>query len=236
MNQSSMNNIIIVANWKMNPQTLTEAQELFEAVAKGVKGVESVEVVICPPFVYIPEIQNTLRSNSGRARYKIQVGAQDCFWEEKGAYTGEVSPSMMKDLGCSYVIVGHSERKKYLGETEDMVQQKVAAALAAGLKVVLCVGENEETPSDMPNLLVVYEPEWAISSEGGEAADLKTVALKVAEMRGTLKTTPILYGGSVDSSNIASFLKETGVQGALVGSSSLKAQEFIALVKNAVLR
>ena len=231
-----MKKTIIIANWKMNPRSATEARDLFEVVAKGVEGVESVEVVICSPFVYIPEIRDTLRSDSGRARYKIQVGAQDCFWEAQGAYTGEVSPNMLKDLGCTHVILGHSERKKYLGETEKMVQKKMKAALAAGLKVVLCVGENEEVPDDTPNLLVVYEPEWAISSEGGGAADSKVVALKVANMRRTLQTTPILYGGSVDSSNIATFLKETGVQGALVGSASLDEKEFVSLVKNAIVR
>src|SRR3989338_4185769 len=225
----NMKDILLIANWKMNPGTAKEAQELFETVANAVEGVAGVKVVLCPPFVYIPEIVRAAPSVA------LGVGGQYCFWEGKGAFTGEVSPSMLKELGCEYVILGHSERAKYLGETEDMVQKKVAAALSADLKVVLCVGENEQTPADRENLIVVYEPEWAISTEGGRAADVSRVAEKVAAMRKTFKAGPILYGGSVDSSNIASFLKEAGVQGALVGGASLNAAEFISLVKNAAL-
>ena len=221
----NMNKTIIIANWKMNPGSAAEAQELFETVAKGIEGIDGAEIVICPPFVYLSMLRGL--------DLKFQIGAQDCFWEEQGAFTGEVSANMLKDLGCSHVILGHSERKKYFGETEEMTQKKMKAALAAGLKVVLCIDDKEKTPRDEPNLFVVYEPEWAISSEGGEPADPKIVAAKIADMRATLQTTPILYGGSVDSSNIAMFLKETKVQGALVGSASLDADEFIALVKNA---
>jgi triosephosphate isomerase (TIM) len=222
-----MNKKIIIANWKMNPLNMREAQELFDTVASGVEEIEGVEVVVCPPFVYLP--------TSNKQQLAIKIGAQDCFWENEGAFTGEISPAMLRDFGCSYVILGHSERAKYVGETEEMVQKKVNAALAAGLKVVLCVGENEEVPKDADNLVVVYEPEWAISTEGGEAADTQKVASRVAEMRRSLQTTPILYGGSVDSSNIASFLKESNVQGALVGSASLDAKEFIELVRNAAM-
>lgn len=215
-----MEKTIIVANWKMNPKTVTEAQELYGAVPRS----SEVEIVICPPFVYLPALKG-----------EVAIGGQDCFWEGKGAYTGEVSPVMLKEMGCSYVILGHSERKKYLGETEKMVQKKMKAALAAGLKVVLCVGEDEETPNDTDNLIVVYEPEWAISSEGGESADPKVVASRIEKMRSTLKTTPILYGGSTNSENIKGFL-EAGAQGALVGSASLDAKEFAALVANAQMR
>jgi len=208
---------IIVANWKMNPATLKEAQELYGATFSS----DKVEVVVCPPFVYLSALKDG-----------VATGGQDCSWEEKGAHTGEISPSMLKSIGCSYVILGHSERKKHLGETEEMVQKKVQAALAAGLKVVLCVGEDEETPQDMDNLIVVYEPEWAISSGGGEAADPKLVASRIEKMRETLRTTPILYGGSTNSENIKSFI-DAGAQGALVGSASLDAAEFAALVKKA---
>ena len=225
-----MDKPIIIANWKMNPATAREAQELFEKVAEGVKGIDGAEIVICPPFVYIPDI---VRAASSPA---LSVGGQDCFWEEKGAFTGEISPQMLKEAGCSHVILGHSERAKYLGETEDMVQKKVQAALAAGLKVILCIGENEETPQDAPNLIVVYEPEWAISTEGGKAANAGRVAARVVQMRQTLKTSPILYGGSVDSLNIGAFLKEAGVQGVLVGSASLDAKEFITIARNAAMQ
>ena len=220
-----MEKTIIIANWKMNPCTFLDAQALISEILFGAKDIKTVNIVFCPPFVYL---QGLIKKYP-----KAVFGAQDCFWEQQGAFTGEVSPQMLKAMGCAYVILGHSERAKYLGETEDMVQKKVAAALAAGLKVILCVGEKEETPKDLPGLIVVYEPEWAISTEGSGAADTESVALRVAEMRRTLKTSPILYGGSVTSSNIASLIKETGVQGALVGSASLDACEFFNLVKNA---
>lgn len=157
---------IIVANWKMNPSTLQEAEALYQAV----QGSDKVDVVVCPPFVYLSALKG-----------EVAIGAQNCFWEEKGAHTGEVSPSMLKEMGCSYVILGHSERKKYLGETEDMVQKKVTAALAVGLKAILCVGEDEETPTDMDNLIVVYEPEWAISSEGGGSGRSQSCGFKDCE-------------------------------------------------------
>jgi triosephosphate isomerase (TIM) len=222
-----MNKTYIIANWKMNPASVKEAQDLFAAVEKGVKEIENAEVVLCPPFVYLPGIQSSSIAT-------VRLGAQDCFWEERGAYTGEVSPGMLKALGCEYVILGHSERAKYLGETEDMVQKKAGAAYKAGLKVVWCLGDNEPLPSAQENLLVVYEPEWAISTEGGKAASPEQVAERVSEMRAMLKDTPILYGGSVNSSNIGMFLKEAGVNGVLVGSASLDAEEFVSLVKNAV--
>jgi triosephosphate isomerase (TIM) len=213
-----MQKTLIVANWKMNPSTLKEAQKLYKAV----QGSDKVEVVVCPPFGYLSALKGG-----------VAIGAQDCFWEDPiGAYTGEVSASMLREAGCSYVILGHSERKKYLGETEDMVQKKMQAALAAGLKVVLCVDDNEQVPTEASNLIVVYEPEWAISTEGGEAADPKVVGAKIAEMRDTLKTVPILYGGSTTSKNIKEIIA-AGAQGALVGSSSLDAAEFAALVKSA---
>ncbi|HEX9722146.1 MAG TPA: triose-phosphate isomerase [Candidatus Paceibacterota bacterium] len=216
--------LYIIANWKMNPQTLDEALALANRVKEGVANTQGSKVVLCPPFPFISYI---LPSEH------VEMGAQNCFWEGKGAFTGEISPRMLKELGCTYVILGHSERAKYLGETQEMVRKKTKAALEAGLRVVLCVGENEETPADAENLIVVYEPEWAISSEGGDAADSKLVAARIAKMRETLKTTPILYGGSTNSKNIQTFL-QAGAQGALVGSASLDAEEFISLVKNAV--
>ena len=126
---------LIVANWKMNPPTLKEAKLLFNSVKKGLKNIKNAKVVICPPFVYLPELQTT--------NYKLHLGAQDCFWRKKGAFTGEISPLMLKNLGCEYTIVGHSERRA-LGETDEMINKKIKAALSMGLKPILCIGETFE--------------------------------------------------------------------------------------------
>ncbi|MEK7542216.1 MAG: triose-phosphate isomerase [Patescibacteria group bacterium] len=251
-----MRKTIIVANWKMNPGTSDEAQQLFETVGKGVNETHSVEVVICPPFVFIPEI---VRAASSVA---FGVGGQDCFWEAQGAYTGEISAAMLKNLGCSYVILGHSERKNYLGETYGMINKKVKAVLQSGLIPVVCIGEKErqgqngnkeelerqmrevlkEIPRELAkNLVLCYEPEWAISSnKGAAAAAPEDCAKALASMREVAKemfgdfTVPILYGGSTNSANIKGFI-ESGAQGVLVGSSSLNAEEFARLVRNAAM-
>lgn len=260
MNSSIMEKILIVANWKMNPGTFQEAQELFEAVAKGVEGLEGGEVVICPPFVYLPEIRDT--------KYKIQVGAQDCFWEDPpaggGAFTGEISPAMLQELGCSHVIVGHSERKRYMAETYKMISKKVRAALNAKLTPVVCIGEKERgenkgelekqmreilvgiSNEDVTRLVLAYEPEWAISSNANaQPAHPDDCKSSIDFMRATLldmfgeaqaKKVRILYGGSTDSKNISEFIKQGAAQGALVGSSSLDEKEFVSLVKNATVR
>lgn len=127
---------LIVANWKMNPQRSVEAKRLFEAISRAARQLKNVETVICPPFIYLKE--------AGSMKYESGLGAQDIFWGQNGAYTGEISPKMLKNLGVRWVIIGHSERRRYLGETDEMIAKKVKAALAVGLKVVLCVGETLE--------------------------------------------------------------------------------------------
>ena len=129
---------LVVANWKCNPTTLAEAKRLFNSVKSGIKNIKNVEVIICPPFPYIPHIKNT--------KYNIRIGAQDCFWEERGAYTGEISPLMLKDLGCQYVIIGHSERRKYQQEKDSMIYKKIEAALKRGLKPILCIDKISQIP------------------------------------------------------------------------------------------
>ncbi len=229
---------LFIANWKMNPHTLQEAQQLFLAIHKGLEGVKDVDVVICPPFPFIPQILNT--------KYQIQVGAQDCFWEQEGAYTGEVSPLMLKNLGCSHVLLGHSERRK-LGETSEMIAKKVQAVLDVFLIPVVCIGEGIEKEmevilknikeADILKIVFVYEPEGAISTEPhAKPASLEQLDHAVRAMRAFLsKSATILYGGSVNSKNIQGFM-EKGIQGALVGAASLDAQEFVQLAKNAVFR
>ena len=128
-----MRKSIVIANWKCNPLTLTEAKELFESIEREIKDIKGVEVVICPPFVFLLALGN-------KSRDSIKLGAQDCFWEEKGPFTGEISPQQLLNLGCEYVILGHSERRINLKESEEMVHKKIKTALEAGLKVILCVG------------------------------------------------------------------------------------------------
>lgn len=245
---------LIVANWKMNPSDSKEAFDLAEAVTKGVQGFEA-DVVLCPPFVYVPQLLS-----SGN----VFIGAQDCFWEQEGSYTGEVSPAMLRNIGCTHIIVGHSERERFLNETIEMVQKKIKSALGAGLVPVVCIGDygaddrNSElgakmrrvleglSVGDISKLVLVYEPVWAISTNPkSRPATSKDVKDAVSYMRSTLqelfdektaKNITILYGGSVDSKNIIEFLGQDKAQGALVGSASLNAQEFIALVKNAAMR
>ena len=246
-----MNKPLFIANWKMNPQKPRDAQALFREVERGVG---RAEVVLCIPFVHLSLFQNVK---------SVGLGAQDCFWEERGAYTGEISSRQLKSLGCTHVIIGHSERKRYMGETMAMVNKKVLAALRAGLRPILCIGEKKRgekqrvtqqlraallgvKKKDAAKLVIVYEPEWAISSTKAsrvatpaDAAILAAVMRQILEEKfgsATARGIRILYGGSVDSRNIAGFLKESSIQGALVGAASLNAKEFVRLVKTGQIR
>ena len=247
-----MNNLI-VANWKMNPTSQKEAKNIFDAIKKGAKS-DKVEVVICPPFIYLPLLSG------------LTLGAQNCFWQESGTYTGEISPSMLKDLGVKYVIIGHSERRKYFGETDEQVNKKLKAVLAAGLNPILCIGENAEqrekgeTEMILKNQLIIgmggievgdnftvaYEPIWAIS--GGDP--YKTKELPTPEkvektnsyIRGILEgmygkkvadSIRIIYGGSANAGNAKDYLENAKVQGFLVGGASLRPDDFNQIVKSA---
>ena len=220
---------IIVANWKMNPATLAEAKQLFDSVKKGIKKAcpelnRRVEVVICPPFIYLPVLE--------------VKGAQDVFWEKKGAYTGEISPKMLKDAGCQYVIIGHSERRKYQGETDPMINRKIKAAFNEGLKVILCVEMASQIKKDLKgipgrqlkNLILAFEPVSAIGT--GKPYNLEAAkAAHLAILRSLGKDTPVLYGGSVNSQNAADYIKKAGFRGLLVGGTSLNPKEFIKIVR-----
>ncbi|MBI1971479.1 MAG: triosephosphate isomerase [Candidatus Wildermuthbacteria bacterium] len=222
---------LIIANWKMNPPDSKEAFDLASEIKKGIEGLE-VEVVLCPPFVYIPQL---LPAKT------LLIGAQDCSWEQEGPFTGEISPQMLKNLGCTHVILGHSERRQ-LGETLEMVNKKAKAALAVGLLPVVCIGEEIEkemniVSRDIKNLILAYEPSWAISTSGGRAVSPEDMGNVAALMKRFIPSdTPILYGGSVDSNNVKSFLGPDLAQGVLVGAASLNAKEFIQLVKIAAMQ
>lgn len=238
---------IIVANWKMNPTSFKGAKLLFEGVKKGVRRLKlkNVEVVICPPFVYLSNIKFQMPN--------IKLGAQDCFWEEKGAFTGEISPLMLKDLKVDYVILGHSERRKYFFESNEMINKKIKACLAQNLKPILCIGETEKEKKlgktkevlnqqlcqglkeiknyqlKIKNLVLAYEPVWAIGT--GNACLPEEAKKVLLFLRKKIKNIPILYGGSVNSQNAKSYI-EIGFNGLLVGGASLASEEFVNILRN----
>lgn len=234
---------LIVANWKMNPETPKRAKLLFLAIKRGLKKIQNLKIIICPPFPYLSIIKAQLSP--------IKLGAQNCFWEEKGAFTGEVSPKMLKKLGVEYVILGHSERRKILGEMDIMINKKVKLALKMRLKVILCVGETkierkegktfkvlqnqlknclkEIEKKDFKNLILAYEPVWAIGTGNFcRPEDAKNVLLF---LKRKFENLPILYGGSVNAKNAKDYI-EVGFDGVLVGSASLKSKEFLKILKN----
>ena len=234
---------LIVANWKMNPASQKEAKEIFDAIRDGVKGLKS-EVVICPPSVYL------YASVFGEG--VVSMGAQNVYFEDKGAFTGEISVAMLKDLGAEYVIIGHSERRKYFGDTDEIVNKKIKKALEAGLKVIFCIGETAEERDagkknevlerqiktglngilNLDNINIAYEPVWAIGT--GNNCGVEETKESVNFIRTLIGDgTRILYGGSVKSENSGSYIKEAGANGLLVGGASLNAEEFVKIVKSA---
>ena len=244
----------VIANWKCNPQTSKEAQRLFSEAGENAANVKNLEVIICAPFAYIQNLKSNIQN--------LSVGAQDCFWEQKGPYTGEVSPSMLKDAGCEYVILGHSERRKDFGETGEIINKKIKAALAARLKPILCIGEKAEErerikeavagqiknclagveQNQIKNIIIVYEPVWAISTTANSKdcppEEAFSASLMIKKMLIDLygksigEKIKIIYGGSVDSKDAASYVKEAKVDGVLVGAASLNANEFGKIISS----
>lgn len=259
------NKKIIVANWKMNPQTLEEARGIFDGIKKVAQKMTKVETVICPPFVYLQPLGSLTSKWQGKLNSQVKLGAQDAFWvnppQGKGPYTGEVSPDMVKMLGGKYVIIGHSERRQNFGETNEMVNKKIKAAFQSGLKVILCVGEAERDAEhqylkfirqeleeglrgvkkpDFKNLIVAYEPIWAIGKKGKDADTPEGVLQMNIYIRKILHPivgkdlthdVPIIYGGSAEPGNAGSLLKEAKVNGFLVGHASLKPSQFNEILK-----
>ncbi|MFC1703072.1 triose-phosphate isomerase [Patescibacteria group bacterium] len=253
----------IIANWKMQKNE-TESVELAQEIVRlwSAQGASQpkVHVVVCPSHVALSGVNDVVRGTS------VALGAQDVFWEERGAFTGEISPVTLKELGCDYCIVGHSERRQYLGETDEMVSKKVDALLAAGINPIICVGETREErdagrrdavviaqvqkamegtrPVGNQNIIVAYEPRWVIGS--GQAVEPDDAASMHHLIRETLlELLPqdvvenqlfVVYGGSVESENIAAFFAVPVIEGALVGGASLKPEEFVRLAEAAVDR
>jgi len=241
---------LIVGNWKMNT-TVTEATRLVHEMLDRLDKIEGVEKVLCPPFISLVAIQELLKDSS------VKLGTQNMHSEAKGAFTGEVSPLMLVGI-CEFVILGHSERRQYFGETDEIVNKKILAALRNGLKPILCVGEkldeNEAGKTEeiiarqinqglsnvapTPDMVIAYEPIWAIGT--GKAANGEQAAATIKFIRNTLsklwnenaaQDLRILYGGSVTGSNIGEFISQPEIDGALVGGASLKAEDFVSIVE-----
>ena len=242
-------NKLIVANWKSNPATLHEAVKLAKAS-------DFKNVVIAPPYLYLEKI--------GKLVKKASLGAQNVFQKDGGPYTGEVSLTQLKNLKVKYVIVGHSERRQHLGESDEVINQKVKPALGGGSKVILCVGEDwparrkgvaaarrfvaTQLKKDLAgirkqelgsrNLIIAYEPVWALSTSKGGKADTPKDAVqmishikRVLNLRFAIRNLPILYGGSVIPRNVKSFLSQPEIDGALIGGASLNPQSFKTIIK-----
>jgi triosephosphate isomerase (TIM) len=246
---------VVAGNWKMNT-TLREAEALAEALARPLSGLDGVQTVLCPPFISLAAV---IRRVAG---FDIAVGAQNCHYEAQGAFTGEVSPAMLADLGCRYVILGHSERRTHFGESDAMVRRKAEAALAAGLTPIVCVGENleeneagqtdevvgrqvraalEGLPADsVAGMILAYEPLWAIGTGRPATAEQANATIGfvrrcVGELAGgaAAGALRIQYGGSVTPQNAAPLFAQPEIDGALVGGASLKAPDFTAICEAA---
>jgi len=248
---------IIAGNWKLN-KNLQESVELVTELKRAVADVNDVEVVVCPVFPVLAVVDDVLQESN------IGLGAQDLYWEESGAFTGEVSAGILKSVGCKYVIIGHSERRQFFGETNETVNKKIRAALAQGLTPIVCVGENLEdreadktfdvvkdhvqgslaglSAEEAGKLVIAYEPVWAIGT--GKTATPDQAQEVHQFIRETLKemfsqeiaaALRIQYGGSVKPENISELIAQPDIDGALVGGASLKSDSFAGIVKGSLV-
>jgi triosephosphate isomerase len=240
---------IVAGNWKMH-NTIAESIALARAVKEGTAGLKNGEVVVAPPFTALHSVGEALKGSA------VTLAAQNMFFEDKGAFTGEVSPVMLKDAGCTYVIVGHSERRKYFLESDETVNLKVKKALISGLKAIVCVGETDEDRQqgvtqtvvarqvrgalsgieEMNDIVVAYEPVWAIGTgkvaTSAQAEDVHAFIRRLLKERygSAADDVRILYGGSVTKDNIAELAAIEDIDGALVGGASLKPEGFLGII------
>ncbi len=243
---------MVAGNWKMNT-SLREAVDLSRSVKEGSADITNGDVVLAPPFTALQSVHETIKGS------KMLLAAQNMFYEDKGAFTGEVSPLMLKDIGCALVIIGHSERRKYFGETDETVNLKVKKALAVGLKPIVCVGETDAERekgvtefvvgiqvkkalsgiTKLDDIVIAYEPVWAIGTGKNatpmEAEDVHRFIRNVlADVYGSpSKEVRILYGGSVTADNAGDLMGMEDIDGALVGGASLKSEGFIGIIRKA---
>jgi len=251
MSYSNTKPKIIIANWKMNPAGFAEAEKLLKTIKENVKKNDRVKIVICPPAIYLAKM---------KPGSFLDLGVQNVFWEDKGAYTGEISSKMAKSCGVNYAIIGHSERRIYLKETNEAVNLKIKSAFKNNLKPILCVGETLEereksktgkviadqleaalkdiSSSSVHYMLnIAYEPVWAIGTGKTPSLDeVMSAGLLIKKVisrlydRGMVEKVYILYGGSVNSKNALDFVDKAGMDGLLVGGASLNASEFVRIV------
>jgi triosephosphate isomerase len=247
-----MSKKIVIANWKMNPPTLKEAEALFLSIAKAFKNTKNSEVVICSPFVFLADLKK-------KNKKKLSLGAQNVFFEKKGPYTGEVSGGMLKSFGVKYVIVGHSDRRA-IGETNEIIAKKVLAVLKIGITPILCIGETHRDHSGsylafikkqltesingipktmLSKIIITYEPVWAISTSKTReitSEDSKEMAIFIKKTISdisdakTAHSIRVIYGGSVNPKNYQELLSNGGVDGVLVGAASLSVKDFSQII------
>ena len=248
-----MRKIIIAGNWKMN-KDLKESIDLASSIKRSLYDIEEVEVVICPPFTSLSDVNDITMDTT------IRLGAQDVYWEKEGAFTGEISSQMLKSVGCVYCIVGHSERRQFFAETNDTVNKKAKALLSSGIMPIVCVGEKLDerkagkefdvvkdhivnslkglTKEEMLKTVIAYEPVWAIGT--GVNATKEQAQEMHKYIRGLIKdiygediaaAVRIQYGGSVKPENIKELISQEDVDGALVGGASLRGDSFVGIVK-----
>jgi len=247
---------VIAGNWKMH-MTITETRSLLSALVKASPDLSEAQLVVIPPFTALSEATKLLLDTL------VQLGAQNLFWEEKGAYTGEISGPMLSDTGCRYVVIGHSERRQYFDETDDSVNKKIFAALKSGLIPIVCIGETLEereakqtipkvesqlrqglsglSAAQFSEIILAYEPIWAIgtgrTATPAQAEEVQAfIRAKLAEKHGNeaASCAIIIYGGSVKPANSYSLFKEKNIDGFLVGGASLEAESFIQITKEAI--
>ncbi|OGX38768.1 MAG: triose-phosphate isomerase [Omnitrophica WOR_2 bacterium RIFCSPHIGHO2_02_FULL_52_10] len=249
-----MRKLIIAGNWKLN-KTSREAIEFVTLLKRELCDISGVDIIVCPPATALSDVQDVLTDSN------IALGAQNVYWEDEGAFTGEVSAPLLKDIGVQYVIIGHSERRQYFGETDETVNKRLAAALKHGLTPIVCVGENLTErekgrtfevlekqcrggldgleADEVEKIIIAYEPVWAIGTGKTATAQQAQEAHKfirdlLAEMYNddTAQTVRIQYGGSVKPENSAQLMSQPDIDGALVGGASLKAETFTEIIKN----
>lgn len=244
---------VIAGNWKMNKK-IAESIELVKSLKDLVSDINQVEIIVCPPFTSLYLVSEILKGGN------IQLGGQNCYLKESGAYTGEISPQMLLDVGCKWTIIGHSERRQYFNETDSLLNQKLKYVVETGLKIMFCVGETLDeregnqtesvlrrqileglrdlTPEQLKNIVIAYEPVWAIGTgknatkEQAQEAHAFIRSLIEREFgKSTAETIPIQYGGSVKPENAKELISQPDVNGFLVGGASLKADSFAEIIK-----
>ena len=244
---------LMAGNWKMN-KTVEEAVDLVKQLKAAISGVKGVEVAVAPAFTALYAVSKELKDST------VHLAAQNMFWEEKGAFTGEVSPLMLKETGCAYVIVGHSERRQFFGETDEMVNRRMKRVIAHGMKPIFCIGETlkerEENrtfsvverqiegglkdikENEVKTMVIAYEPVWAIGTgktatpqQAEEVHRFIRQKLEKLTSRGVAEAIRIQYGGSVTPENVKGLMDQEDIDGALVGGASLKSDSFSKIVR-----